>query len=89
VGTGIGHDIDAVLDDDYSNTFVLNKYYQSNINDFTSGVIRFPLKNLTAGKHTLKLKAWDVANNSSEAEIEFVVSGDFVISGLPLSKSNE
>lgn len=79
VGTGIGHDIVAVLDDDYSNVLVLNKYYQANINDFTSGVIRFPLKNLSAGKHTLKLKAWDVANNSSEAEIEFVVSGDFII----------
>ncbi|NCB08953.1 MAG: T9SS type A sorting domain-containing protein, partial [Bacteroidia bacterium] len=75
-----GHDIVAVLDDDYSNVVVLNKYYQANINDFTSGIIRFPLKNLSAGKHTLKLKAWDVANNSSEAEIEFVVTGDFFIS---------
>jgi hypothetical protein len=58
---------------------VLNKYYQAELDDFTSGSIRFPLRNLSVGKHTLKLKAWDVANNSSEAEIEFVVSGGFVI----------
>jgi hypothetical protein len=81
-GTGIGHDITAVLDDDYSAVYVLNDYYQANINDFTSGVVRFPMSELTAGLHTLKLKAWDVANNSTEVEIEFEVSGDFVISNV-------
>ena len=39
----------------------------------------FPLKNLAEGKHTLKLKVWDVANNSSEKEIEFFVTGEFNI----------
>ncbi len=80
VGSGIGHDITAVLNDDYSNVMVLNNYYQADIGDFTSGAIRFPLRNLPEGKHTLRLKAWDVANNSSEAEIEFEVTGDFFIS---------
>jgi hypothetical protein len=79
-GTGIGHDITAVLNGDYSNVLVLNNYYQADINDYRSGVVSFPFKNLPAGKHTLTLKAWDVANNSSEAEIEFVVTGDFYIS---------
>ena len=82
VGTGIGHDITAVLDDDYSNVFVLNNYYQAEKDDYTRGTVQFPFYNLTAGKHTLKLKAWDVANNSSEAEIEFEVSGDFIINGI-------
>ena len=81
-GTGIGHDITAVLDDDYSNVMVLNNYYQANIDDYTSGVITYPFKNLSVGKHTLKLKAWDVANNSTEVEIEFVVSGNFEISSI-------
>lgn len=80
VGTGIGHDITAILDEDYSNVLVLNNYYRSNLNDYTSGTILFPFQNLSVGKHTLKLKAWDVANNSSEAEIEFEVSGNFFIS---------
>lgn len=78
-GTGIGHDITAVLDDDYSKTMVLNQYYLADINDYTSGVLKFPLKNLSIGRHKLRLKAWDVANNSSEAEIEFEVTGDFII----------
>ncbi len=82
VGTGIGHDITAVLDGNNSEVMVLNGFYRASINDYKSGVVQFPLKNITAGRHSLKLKAWDVANNSSEAEIEFVVSGDFIISGV-------
>ncbi len=81
-GTGIGHDITAILDDDYSNVLVLNQYYQANNNDYTSGVINFPFQNLSIGKHKLTLKAWDVANNSSEAVIEFEVTGDFIISSV-------
>ena len=79
VGTGIGHDITAVIDNDYSNVFVLNNYYQAEKDDYTSGSLQFPLSDLSAGKHTLRLKAWDVANNSSEAEIEFEVTEDFII----------
>ena len=59
---------------------MLNDYYKANINDYKSGTVRFPMKDLQAGRHTLKLKAWDVANNSTEAEIEFEVSGEFNIS---------
>ncbi|MEN8115541.1 MAG: type IX secretion system sortase PorU [Bacteroidota bacterium] len=82
VGTGIGHDITAVLDNDYSNVVVLNQYYQADMDDYTSGVVQYPFKNLSVGWHTLKLKAWDVANNSSEVEIEFEVSGDFSIGAI-------
>ncbi len=79
VGTGIGHDITAVLDNNHSNVFVLNNYYQAEKDDYTKGMVQFPLRGLSTGMHSLKIKAWDVANNSSEAEIEFEVSGDFVI----------
>lgn len=79
-GTGIGHDITAVLNGDYSNVLVLNNYFQADLNDYKSGVVSFQFKNLPVGKHTLTLKAWDVANNSSESEIEFEVSGEFYIS---------
>jgi hypothetical protein len=83
-GSGIGHDITAVLDGDYSNVTVLNDYYQSDPGDHTRGTIRFPMMNLSSGKHTLKVKAWDVANNSSEQSIEFTVVDNFSI----LSVSN-
>ncbi|MGM0619405.1 MAG: type IX secretion system sortase PorU [Bacteroidota bacterium] len=79
-GAGIGHDITAVIDNDYSNAIVLNSFYQANPGDHSSGNITYNLRNLSVGEHTLKLKAWDVANNSSEVEIDFYVSGDFVIS---------
>ncbi|SHE99561.1 Por secretion system C-terminal sorting domain-containing protein [Mariniphaga anaerophila] len=79
-GAGIGHDITAVIDNDHSNAIVLNSFYKSNSGDFKSGTINYTLKNLSVGKHTLTLKAWDVANNSTEAEIEFEVTGDFTIS---------
>ena len=82
VGNGIGHDITAVLDNDYSNVIILNNFYQSDLDDFTSGSVSFPFHNLSVGKHTLKLKAWDVANNSTEVEIEFEVSGDFYIEAV-------
>jgi hypothetical protein len=81
-GTGIGHDITAILDDDYSKVYVLNQYYIADINNFKSGVINFPFKDLQPGKHKLTLKAWDVANNSSEAQIEFEVTGEFIISSV-------
>lgn len=70
---GIGHDIVATIDDDDANSFVLNDYYTAETDDYKNGTVNFPLNNLTPGPHTLKLKAWDVYNNSSENEIDFVV----------------
>jgi flagellar hook assembly protein FlgD len=73
VGSGIGHDIIAIIDENTENTIVLNEYYEANVDDYKSGEIRFPLEQLSEGKHTLTLKAWDVANNSAEKSIEFNV----------------
>jgi len=78
-GTGIGHDVTAVLDGDYSNIMVLNDYFQADKDKYTSGKIIFPLTNLAEGEHVIKLKVWDVMNNSSEVEIRFVVKDDFRI----------
>ena len=72
-GTSIGHDITAILDDDNKNTFILNEFYEANVNDYTSGKVRFPLKDIETGKHSLLVKAWDVSNNSTEGRIEFTV----------------
>lgn len=77
--SGIGHDIVAVLDGDVTSPFVLNDYYQTNLDDFTSGTLRFPLRNLAPGLHTITFKAWDVYNNPITAEIQFIVVGDETI----------
>lgn len=73
-GTSLGHDITAVLDEDYSNSIVLNDYYSSDLDDFTKGTISYPYTDLANGKHTLRLKLWDVNNNSTEAYTEFIVA---------------
>lgn len=78
-GIGIGHDIIATLSplNQQEQKFNLNNYYQSAINDFKSGTIDYQMSNLSQGLHRLKVKAWDINNNSSEAEIAFnVTSGD-------------
>jgi hypothetical protein len=78
-GIGIGHDITAILDGDDSNILILNDFFQTNKDSFTSGKIVFPLTKLSEGEHVLKVKVWDVMNNSTEKEVRFVVKDDFRI----------
>jgi hypothetical protein len=74
VGNGIGHDISAVLDHNTGKTIVLNDYYESDLNTYQSGMVRYPFSKLSAGEHNLMLKVWDIYNNSSEHSIDFVVA---------------
>ena len=84
VGNGIGHDITAVLDEETRNPQILNDYYVADLDTYQSGWITFPYFNLTEGRHTIRLKVWDVFNNSSEAVISFVVvnSQEFILDHL-------
>jgi hypothetical protein len=77
--SGIGHDIVAILDGEVSSPYLLNDYYQTNLDDYTSGSLRFPLRNIAIGLHTITFKAWDVYNNPISAEIQFVVMGEETI----------
>jgi hypothetical protein len=70
---GVGHDIVAVLDDSAESTFILNDYYVADNNTYKSGKIKFKLYGLSPGEHVIRVKAWDVYNNASEAEIRFKV----------------
>ncbi len=74
--SGIGHDIVAILDGDVNNPYILNDYYQTNLDDYTKGTLRFPFRNLAVGLHTITFKAWDVYNNPITAEIQFIVAGN-------------
>jgi hypothetical protein len=75
-GNGIGHDIVATLDEDSQSSVVLNHYYESDLDSYQSGVVVYPYSDLEEGVHHLKIKVWDVHNNSSEAFTEFVVVSD-------------
>jgi hypothetical protein len=79
VGNGIGHDLIAVLDNDTQNPIVLNEYYETDLDTYQSGEVRYQLDELAEGNHTLSLKAWDVHNNSSIATLEFTVAENGVI----------
>ncbi|MFY0604934.1 MAG: type IX secretion system sortase PorU [Flavobacteriaceae bacterium] len=77
--TAVDHDIVAILDGDESNPIVLNDFYETELNDFTNGRVTYKLRDLSVGPHTLKLKAWDTYNNSSEATLNFVVVSDAIL----------
>jgi len=79
--TSIDHDIVAIIDGDQANPIILNDYYETELNDFTRGKVVYQLRGLSVGMHTVKIKAWDTYNNSSEATLNFLVVSD---SGLVL-----
>jgi hypothetical protein len=76
VGNGIGHDLTAVIDNDTQQPIILNEYYETDLDTYKSGEVRYQLPELSEGNHTLSMKAWDVHNNSSTATIDFVVANN-------------
>ncbi len=72
-GQGIDHDLVATLDNNNSQYFILNNFYEAAVDDYQKGNVRFQLPPLAPGPHTLKIKAWDVVNNSSEYILNFTV----------------
>ncbi|MEM7658415.1 MAG: type IX secretion system sortase PorU [Bacteroidota bacterium] len=79
VGAGIGHEITAVLDEDFSQVFILNDFYTAKVNSFQEGTVRYQLRDLPEGEHELRIRVWDIANNSSEATTKFIVSSSATI----------
>lgn len=72
-GIGIGHDIEAWLDNSET-SIVLNEFYKGKPDSYQSGTVEYRFKNLTPGTHMIRLRAWDIYNNSSTAETYFVVA---------------
>jgi hypothetical protein len=67
----IGHQITAVLDERFGEPIQLNGYFKPTANG--SGIVVYQLEGLSAGKHRIDIRAWDVFNNSSTVSIEFFV----------------
>lgn len=76
VGNGVGHNLTAIIDGNSAKPIVLNDFYESDLDTYTSGEVRYPLSTLSLGEHTLTVKAWDVFNNSNEETIQFRVEED-------------
>ena len=75
-GSGIGHDLELIIDGDMTKTYSLNDYFQYDFGTYTRGRIGYSIPTLDYGQHRLLFRAWDVMNNSSTAELTFnVVKG--------------
>ena len=72
-GSGLGHDITAILDDNPNSLVVLNDLYEPNVEHAGHGSVSYQFSGLTSGQHTLTLKAWNIFNQSAEATIHFNV----------------
>lgn len=70
----IGHEITAVLDEQFAQAIVLNEFYQPISSG--KGLIRYPFSELKEGRHSLQIKVWDVFNNSTTKNLDFYVSSE-------------
>ena len=76
VGSGIGHDISISIDQDPTQSYVLNDFFQATANSYTDGTVSYKLPAMLDGKHTLNFKVCDLLNNSTTTSIDFeVVTG--------------
>ncbi len=85
-GSGIGHKLEAVLNDNESNTIDLSNFFTGDLDaEGKSGQVKYKFNNLGKGENKILVKAWDVFNNfSSQTEFFKVVENsgstiDFVM----------
>lgn len=75
-GSGVGHDLQLVIDGDAQKTYNLNDNFSFEFGSYTKGSTYYNIPTLTEGAHTLRFRAWDVLNNSSTVTLAFnVVKG--------------
>lgn len=71
-GSGIGHRLEAWLDDQ-TESINLNAYYKSKLDSYQEGFVEYRFGKLAPGPHIIKIRAWDVYNNSSTSTTIFNV----------------
>lgn len=72
-GSGIGHDLQLVVDGDMMKTYVLNDNFSYDFGTYTSGSTYYSIPELSEGPHQLQFRAWDIQNNCSTATLSFNV----------------
>ena len=70
--SGVGHQMSIALDRLDTSTDV-SLYFTPDADTPGAGTINYPLEHLADGPHSLRLKVWDTAGNSTQSEIEFFV----------------
>ena len=72
-GTGIGHDLELIIDGDMEKTYNLNSNFAYDFGSYTSGSTYYSIPALEPGAHSLKFRAWDILNNSTTVTLHFNV----------------
>ena len=75
-GNGVGHDLVAILDGNNDAQIVLNDHFEAVQDSSNQGMVRYQMRDISTGKHVIKIRAWDILNNVSEKELEFEVAND-------------
>lgn len=75
-GSGIGHDMTLVVDDDPMKTYTLNDNFSFEFGSYTKGSTWYSIPELEEGEHRLRFTAWDILNNPATTTLKFnVVKG--------------
>lgn len=73
-GTGVGHKLEGILNDKPDEPIDFSNFFTGDLNSGgKSGEIRYKLNNFDPADYKLKVKAWDVFNNFSDATSYFTV----------------
>lgn len=82
--SGLGHGITIEVDGQSDNVANLSTGFAYDPGSFTGGSTGYRLAGLAPGEHTLKIKAWDNANNFAvqSLTVSVVATGDFAINNL-------
>ncbi len=80
-GTGIGHKLEGILNENSNNAIDFTNYFIGDINaGGKSGKVEYKFNGLDLGDYKIDVKAWDVFNNfTTEAAYFNVVSGDDLV----------
>ncbi len=81
-GAGVGHKLEGVLNDDYETPIDFSNNFIGDLDSGgKSGIIDYKFISMKEGDYKIAVKAWDVFNNGSAAEMFFTVvnSADIAI----------
>ena len=81
-GTGIGHKLEGVIDDEESKAVDFTNYFVGDLDAAgKSGQVKYKVTDAALGDHKIAIKAWDVFNNPSLQISYFTVvnSGEIVL----------
>lgn len=69
-----GSMMELILDDEYGSPISMNSYFSFNFGSYNSGLITYPLTEITDGTHSAMLRVWDVNGNTSTASVTFGIT---------------